>query len=341
MLESMNERPIVFALANPNPEISYEKAMATRKDMIFATGRSDYANQINNVLGFPYIFRGALDVRASSINEDMKVAAVYALAELTHEAVPDIVNVAYGMKRITFGKDYIIPKPLDPRLLYKVAPAVAKAAIASGIAHKPITDWDGYELQLERIMGKGSNMLRRFYETARQNPKRVVFSECNHLNILRAASMAYAEGICVPVLLGNDEKIRDLAKANDIDLSGIEIVTLRQDVEKERRKRYAQLLAQEKGRDGMTYIDAYERMFERNYFGMMMVKTGDAYAMVTGVYTRYEDTIRAAQDVIGMQEGMNHIGAMHIVNTLKCPYFLAYTLFNRHHSTKTLYCIAR
>ena len=341
MLLSMNEKPIVFALANPNPEISYEKAISTRKDMIFATGRSDYPNQINNVLGFPYIFRGALDVRASCINEDMKVAAVHALAALTHEPVPDIVNTAYGLKRLSFGTEYIIPKPLDPRLLYRVAPAVAKAAISSGIAHKPITDWDGYELQLERIMGKGSDMLRRFYDTARQNPKKVVFSECNHLNMLRAASMAYAEGICKPILLGNDEKIKELAKNNEIDLTGIEIITLRQDKEKGRRKRYAEILAKEKGREGITYIEAYERMFERNYFGMMMVKTGDADAMVTGVYTRYEDTIRAAQDVIGMRQGLKHIGAMHIVNTRKGTYFLADTLFNRHPDSDTLYDIAK
>ncbi|HPI71279.1 MAG TPA: phosphate acyltransferase, partial [Tenuifilaceae bacterium] len=220
MIRSMANDPIVFAMANPNPEISYEDAISAREDIIFATGRSDHPNQINNVLGFPYIFRGALDVRATCINEEMKLAAVYALAELAKKPVPDVVNAAYNLKRLSFGRDYIIPKPLDPRLLTIVAPAVARAAMESGVARKRITDWAGYNAKLRETMGYDDKMLRSFYETARQNPKRVVFSEANHLNMLKAAEMAYNEGVCFPVLLGNEEKINSIAREYNIDLSG-------------------------------------------------------------------------------------------------------------------------
>lgn len=341
MLQSMNHDPIVFALANPNPEISYELAMASREDIIFATGRSDYPNQINNVLGFPYIFRGALDVQATCINEEMKVATVYALAELTKKAVPDVVNAAYSVKKLRFGKEYIIPKPLDPRLLTTVAPAVAKAAMASGVARKPITDWDEYDHKLRDLMGMDNKMIRRLYEMARQNPKRVVFSETNHLNMLKAAETALAEGICYPVLLGNEEKIANVARENQINLEGIEIVNLRHDREEERRSRYAQLLTEKRNRQGMTFGEASEKMFERNYFGMMMVETGEADAMITGVFSKYADTTAVAKEVIGIREGLNHIGAMHIVNTKKGMLFLADTLFNRHPDTETLIDIAR
>lgn len=341
MLQSMNADPIVFALANPDPEISYELAMASRDDIIFATGRSDYPNQINNVLGFPYIFRGALDVQATCINEEMKIATVYALAQLTKKAVPDVVNEAYSIKKLSFGREYIIPKPLDPRLLTMVAPAVAKAAMASGVARKPIEDWEQYDHKLRDLMGLDNKMIRRLFEMARQNPKRVVFSETNHLNMLKAAEAAYAEGICKPILLGNEEKIAKIAKENQINLDGIEIVNLRHDREEQRRLRYAEILTRKRERQGMTFDEAAEKMFERNYFGMMMVETGDADAMITGVFSKYADTTDIAKEVIGIRDGLNHIGAMHIVNTKKGVLFLADTLFNRHPDTDALIDIAR
>jgi Malic enzyme len=341
MVKTMTKDPIVFALANPNPEISYEDAMSARKDIIFATGRSDHPNQINNVLGFPYIFRGALDVRATTINEAMKVASVRAIAELTKKPVPDVVNAAYNLKRLSFGRDYIIPKPLDPRLLITVSPAVAKAAMESGVARKNITDWAVYETQLLKRMGLDNKMLRRFYEEARQNPKRVIFSESNHVNMLKAAEIAYAEGICFPILLGNEEKIGNVAKENDIDLTGIEIVNLRHDREESRRALYAKKLSEKRSREGITYDEAFEKMYERNYFGMMMVENGDADAFITGVYTKYADAVQAAKDTVGIRSGLEHIGAMHIMNTKKGTFFLADTLFNRHPSTDTLIDIAK
>ena len=341
MVQSMNTDPIVFALANPNPEISYDDAIAARQDIIFATGRSDHPNQINNVLGFPYIFRGALDVRAKSINEEMKVAAVRAIAELTKKPVPDVVNAAYNLKRLSFGRDYIIPKPLDPRLLTIVAPAVAKAAMDSGVARKEITDWNAYNNKLREMMGHDNKMLRRFYETARSNPKRVVFSESNHINMLKAAEAALAEGICFPVLLGNEEKIGNIAAENHIDLTGIEIINLRHDREEDRRVKFAQILADKRSREGMTFDEAYEKMYERNYFGMMMVEVGDADALITGVYTKYTDSIQAAKEVIGIRDGLKHIGAMHIMNTKKGTFFLADTLFNRHPTSETLIDVAK
>ncbi|MBF6627006.1 MAG: NADP-dependent malic enzyme [Proteiniphilum sp.] len=341
MLLSMNNDPIVFALANPNPEIEYELAIASREDIIFATGRSDYPNQINNVLGFPYIFRGALDVQATCINEEMKKATVYALAELTKKAVPDVVNEAYSVKKLSFGREYIIPKPLDPRLLTSVAPAVAKAAMQSGVARKPITNWEEYDHRLRDLMGLDNKMIRRLYEMARQQPKSVVFSESNHLNMLKAAETAYAEGICHPILLGNEEKIANVAAENQISLEGIEIVNLRHDREEERRLHYAKILTEKRNRQGMTFDEAAEKMFERNYFGMMMVETGEADAMITGVFSKYANTIDIAREVIGIRDGLNHIGAMHIVNTKKGELFLADTLFNRHPTTEALTDIAR
>ena len=341
MVRSMNVNPIVFALANPNPEISYDDAMAARKDIVFATGRSDHPNQINNVLGFPYIFRGALDVRATCINEEMKVAAVRAIAELTKKPVPDVVNAAYNLKKLSFGTDYIIPKPLDPRLLTVVAPAVAKAAIDSGVARKAITDWGAYEQKLREIMGSDNKMLRHFFDTARQQPKRVVFSEANHVNMIKAAEVALQEGICFPVLLGNEEKIQSIASENNIDLTGIQIVNLRHDREEARRINYAKLLTQKRSREGMTFDDAYEKMYERNYFGMMMVETGDADTLITGVHTKYSDSIQAAKDVIGIRESTNHIAAMHILITKKGTFFLSDTVFNRHPDTETLMDVAK
>ncbi len=341
MVKSMNPDPIVFALANPNPEISYADAMSARPDIIFATGRSDHPNQINNVLGFPYIFRGALDVRSKSINEEMKVAAVKSIAELTKKPVPDVVNAAYNLKRLSFGRDYIIPKPLDPRLLTTVSPAVALAAIESGVARKTITDWEAYKDKLQAMMGHDNRMLRRFYDLARENPKRVVFTESNHINMLKAAETALSEKICYPVLLGNEEKIANVAAENHIDLTGIEIINLRHDREEQRRVRFAKILSEKRNREGMTFDEAYEKMYERNYFGMMLVETGEADALITGVYTKYTDTIQAAKEVIGIRNGLNHIGAMHILNTKKGVYFLADTLINRHPSTETLIDIAK
>ena len=341
MVRSMNENPIVFALANPEPEISYEDAMESRPDIIFASGRSDHPNQINNVLGFPYIFRGALDVRAKCINEEMKLAAVKAIAELTHRPVPDVVNAAYNLNKVTFSRDYFIPKALDPRLITVVAPAVAKAAIESGVARKTITDWDAYDEYLKSLMGRDNKLLRRLYDAARRAPKKVVFSEADHVNMLKAAELAQSEGLCTPVLLGNEERLAKIAKENGIDISGMEIVNLRHDREEARRSKFAKMLSSEKGRDGFTYNVAYEKMFERNYFGMMMVKTGEADAMITGVYGRFQEAMSAAQYVIGLREGLNHSGAMHIVNTKKGIFFMADTLINRHPDTETLIDIAK
>ena len=341
MVRSMNEHPIVFALANPNPEISFENAMASREDLIYATGRSDYPNQVNNVLGFPYIFRGALDVRATTINEAMKLAAVKAIASLVKEPVPDIVNAAYGISRLSFGKDYIIPKPMDPRLLTVVSTAVAKAAIESGVARKIISDWDAYAIRLNDLMGHDNKLIRRFTEMAKQNPKRVVFAEGSHPNMLKAAVTAKAEGICHPILLGNEERIEKLAEELQLDLNGIEIVNLRHDREEDRRNRYAEILCKKRAREGATYDEAKDKMVERNYFGMMMVETGDADAFITGVYTKYSNTIKVAKEVIGIQEGYNHFGAMHIMTGKKGTFFLADTLINRHPSTETLTDVVR
>ncbi len=341
MVQSMNDRPIVFALANPNPEISYEKAKASRPDLIFATGRSDYPNQINNVLGFPYIFRGALDVRATCINEEMKLAAVYAIASLAKKRVPDVVNAAYGVESISFGPEYIIPKALDPRLLTTVAPAVAQAAIKSGVARKNIDNWTAYQTKLEALMGYDNKMLRNFTDMAKQNPKRVVFAEANHVNMLTAAVTAYQEGVCHPILLGNADYIRNLAKDLGLSLDGIEIVNLRSEAEAPRRRHYAKILSEKRHREGITPDEANEKMYDRNYFGMMMVECGDADAFITGTYTKYTETIQIAKDVIGIREGHTHFGAMHIITTPKGTFFLADTLINRHPNTETLIDIAK
>ena len=304
MVRSMNTNPIVFALANPNPEISYADAMASRDDIIFATGRSDYPNQINNVLGFPYIFRGALDTHAKAINEEMKLAAVYAIAGLAKEPVPDVVNAAYKLKRTTFGRDYILPKALDPRLLTRVSCAVAKAAIDSGVSRRTITDWEGYANHLREMMGYDNKLLRSFTDMAKANPKRVVFAEANHGNMLKAAAEAKAEGICIPILLGNEERLQKIAAEENISLEGIEIVNLRHDRETERRHRYAKILSEKKAREGVTYAEACEKMVDRNAFGMMMVATGDADAFVTGVWFRGCRTGRCTR-MLCQDVGMN------------------------------------
>ena len=341
MVRSMNTNPIVFALANPNPEISYADAMASRDDIIFATGRSDYPNQINNVLGFPYIFRGALDTHAKAINEEMKLAAVYAIAELAKEPVPDVVNAAYKLKRTTFGRDYILPKALDPRLLTRVSCAVAKAAIDSGVSRQTITDWEGYANHLREMMGYDNKLLRSFTDMAKANPKRVVFAEANHGNMLKAAAEAKAEGICIPILLGNEERLQKIAAEENISLEGIEIVNLRHDRETERRHRYAKILSEKKAREGVTYAEACEKMVDRNAFGMMMVATGDADAFVTGIYSRYSEVTKMAEQIIGIRPSYTHFGALNILTCKKGTFFIADTLINRHPSTEVLIDIAR
>ena len=341
MVRSMNADPIVFALANPNPEISYADAMASRDDIIFATGRSDYPNQINNVLGFPYIFRGALDTHAKAINEEMKRAAVYAIADLAKEPVPDVVNAAYKLKRTTFGRYYILPKALDPRLLTRVSCAVAKAAIDSGVSRKTITDWEGYANHLREMMGYDNKLLRSFTDMAKANPKRVVFAEANHVNMLKAAAEAKAEGICFPILLGNEERLAKIAAEENISLDGIEIVNLRHDRETERRHRYARILTDKKAREGVTYSEACEKMVDRNAFGMMMVATGDADAFVTGVYSRYSEVTKMAEQIIGIRPSYKHFGALNILTCKKGTFFMADTLINRHPSAEVLIDIAR
>ena len=341
MIRSMASHPIVFALANPVPEISYEDAMAARPDVLMSTGRSDYPNQINNVIGFPYIFRGALDVASTAINEEMKLAAVRAIANLAKQPVPDVVNEVYHVNNFTFGPDYFIPKPVDPRLITEVSMAVAKAAMDSGVARNPITDWEAYRQHLKELMGQESKLTRQLYDTARRDPQRVVFAEGIHPTMLKAAVEAKSEGICHPILLGNDEAIGKLAKELDLSLEGIEIVNLRHPNESSRRERYARILAEKRARQGANFQEANDKMFERNYFGMMMVETGEADAFITGLYTKYSNTIKVAKEVIGIRPEFKHFGTMHILNSKKGTYFLADTLINRHPETETLVDIAK
>lgn len=341
MVRSMASDPIVFALANPVPEISYEDAMESRPDVLISTGRSDYPNQINNVIGFPYIFRGALDTAATAINEEMKLAAVHAIADLAKQPVPEIVNEVYHVNNLTFGREYFIPKPVDPRLLTEVSAAVARAAIESGVARKSIDDWDRYKEHLREFMGRESKLTQQIHDTARSHPKRVVFAEGAHPSMMKAAVQAKEEGICHPILLGNDERIAKLAKELDLSLEGIEVVNLRHDREASRRERYARILNDKRQREGYTFEEANDKMFERNYFGMMMVETGDADAFITGLYTKYSNTIKVAREVIGLQDGFDHFATMHILNSKKGTYFVADTLINRSPDTKTLVDIAR
>ncbi|WP_290394859.1 NADP-dependent malic enzyme [uncultured Muribaculum sp.] len=341
MLKSMNDRPIVFALANPDPEIAYDVAMESRPDLIFATGRSDYPNQINNVLGFPYIFRGALDSGATVINETMKLAAVKAIAALAKEPVPSVVNAAYEMSNLRCGREYILPKPLDPRLITTVAPAVARGAMESGVARRPITDWDAYNDKLRQLMGYDNKLMRRFTEEAQRNPKRVVFAEANTDNMLRAAVNAYQDGICIPILLGNEEMIEKRAARLGVDITGLEIVNLRHDREADRRARYAMNLAEKRQRDGMTYPEALEMMFDRNYFGMMMVETGEADAFIAGTYSGSHTPAEIAREVVGIRPTYNHFATMHILNTKRGVFFLADTMINHEMDEETLLDITR
>ena len=341
MVRSMAERPIIFALANPVPEISYEDAKAARPDVLMSTGRTDYPNQINNVIGFPYIFRGALDVAAAAINEEMKMAAVRAIADLARRPVPDIVNRAYHVRNFTFGPDYFIPKPVDPRLITEVSMAVAKAAMESGVARNPIADWKAYRQRLREMMGQESKFTQNLYDTARLHPKRVVFAEGTHPTMLEAAIRAKEEGICHPILLGNDVQIRRMATEMHLNLEGVQILNLREESQNETRRRYAEILARKKQREGYTLQEAIDKMYERNYFGMMMVETGDADAFITGLYTKYSNTIKVAKEVIGIRPPYKHFGTLHLINSKKGIYFIADTLINRHPGREALLDIAK
>ena len=341
MVKTMAKDPVIFALANPVPEISYEDAMAARPDVLMSTGRTDYPNQINNVIGFPYIFRGALDVHATAINEEMKLAAVHAIADLAKQPVPDVVNDVYKVNNLTFGRDYFIPKPVDPRLITEVSAAVAKAAMDSGVARKQITNWEEYKDSLSVLLGQETKLTQKLYATAAAHPQRVVFAEAVHPTMLKAAVQAKAEGICQPVLLGNDEVIAKLAKSLDLSLDGIEIVNLRHPNEQERRERYARILTEKRQREGYTFQEANDKMFERNYFGMMMVETGEADAFVTGLYTKYSNTIKVVNEVIGIRPEYKHFGTMHIINSPKGTYYIADTMVNENPDRETLLDISK
>jgi len=315
-------------MANPDPEISYEAAIASRDDLIMATGRSDYPNQVNNVLGFPYIFRGALDVRATQINEAMKLAAVHALAELAKSPVPDIVNMAYNEKTISFGPSYIIPKPLDPRLLSTVAPAVAKAAIESGVAQTVITNWDSYSINLNKRLGLDNQLMRIIGNKARRDPKRIVFAEADNLKILKTAQICFDEGVAYPILLGNEKKIRDIAEANGIDLEDMPIIDPQLDEYDEKRKEYGDLFFHKRQRKGLNSYEGIKMMKNRSYFGCMMVETGEADGMISGLTKNYADTIRPALQVIGTEDGVKKIAGMYLLLTKRGPLFMADTTVN-------------
>lgn len=321
MVRSMAKNPIVFALANPDPEISYEEAIASRPDIILATGRSDYPNQVNNVLGFPFIFRGALDVRATKINEEMKLAAVYALAQLAKEPVPEIVNMAYNEKNIEFSRNYIIPKPLDPRLITTVSPAVAKAAMDSGVAKKQITDWEAYKNELQTRLGKESNFIRVIGSKARKNPKRVVFAEADNYKILRAAQVVKDEGMAHPILLGDRKKIEQIIAENNIKLEGVPIINPLE--EEEKRNQFAEMFYKKRQRKGLTLHEAKKLMRDRNHFAPMMVEVGEADAMISGLTKNYPNTIRPALQILGKEEGTNKVAGMYIMLTQKGTLFFS------------------
>ncbi len=328
MVKGMAKNPIVFALANPTPEISYADAKAAREDVIMATGRSDNPNQVNNVLGFPFIFRGALDVRATQINEAMKLAAVYAIAGLAKEPVPESVNLAYDAKNISFGPNYIIPKPIDSRLIYTVAPAVAKAAIESGVAQQKITDWEAYKQELINRLGLDNKLIRGITNKAKQNPKRVVFAEADHYKILKAAQVVKDEGIAKPILLGDKDKIQKLIKENNLDLCDIPIIDPRSKEEDERRNAFGDILFNKRKRRGYTLYEAKKIMRERNYFGAMMVETGAADAMISGLTRKYGAPIKPALEIIGVQSDVHRVAGMYIMMTKRGPFFFADTTMN-------------
>lgn len=328
MVKTMGKNPIVFAMANPTPEISYEAAKSVRDDIIMATGRSDYPNQVNNVLGFPYIFRGALDVRATQINEEMKLAAVKALADLAKTPVPDIVTMAYAQKNIIFGPDYIIPKPLDPRLLATVSPAVAMAAMDSGVAKNPITDWDNYKIELNKRLGLDNQVIRAIAGQVRKDPKRIVFAEADNQKILKSASIAYEDGICYPILLGERTKIEAIARENGINIQEFPIVDTRDPELNSTRLKFADAFFAKRQRKGLNYHESKKLMRDRNYFGCMMVEMGEADAMISGLTKNYADAIRPALQSIGVEEGVKKIAGMYLLLTKKGPLFLADTTIN-------------
>lgn len=341
MIRSMASNPIVFALANPVPEISYEDALDSRPDVIMSTGRSDYPNQINNVIGFPYIFRGALDVHAKAINEEMKMAAVHAIADLAKQPIPDVVNEVYHINDLNFGPKYFIPKPIDPRLITEVSAAVAKAAVDSGVARTPIKDWDKYKENLKLLLGQESKFTRTLHATAARHPQRIVFAEGAHPTMMKAAVQAKQEGICFPILLGNQDRLNRLASRLKLDLTGIKIIDMRADKEQGKRAKFAKHLSEKLERQGYTFEEAYDKMYERNYFGMSMVEHGDADGFITGLYTKYSNTIKVAKEVIGIRPGYNTFATMHILDTKKGIYYISDTLINRHPDENVLYDIAR
>ncbi|AXT18918.1 NADP-dependent malic enzyme [Flavobacteriaceae bacterium AU392] len=340
MLLAMAKDPIVFAMANPNPEIEYQLAIDTRDDIIMATGRSDHPNQVNNVLGFPFIFRGALDVRATAINEEMKKAAVKALAELAKEAVPEQVNVAYGETRLTFGKDYIIPKPFDPRLIGVVPPAVAKAAMESGVAEEPIEDWEKYESTLLERLGGDNKLVRLIHSRAKLDPKRVVFAEADQLTVLKAAQIAYDEGIAQPILLGRKEKIELLKKEIEFDAEVL-IIDPKSDGEEERKDRYAEIYWKQRKRRGITLIAAKKLMRERNYYAAMMVNEGDADALISGYSRNYPTVVKPMMELIGLEKGATRIATTNLLMTDRGPLFLSDTSINIDPTSKDLAKIAQ
>lgn len=341
MLKKMAKNPIVFAMANPNPEIAYDLAIKTRKDIIMATGRSDHPNQVNNVLGFPYIFRGALDVRATKINEEMKMAAVKALARLTKEPVPEQVNIAYGETRLNFGRDYIIPKPFDPRLISEVPPAVAKAAMESGVAKNPILDWGRYEDELLERMGNDNKITRLLMNRAKLNPKRIVFAEADHLDVLKAAQIVYDEGIGLPILLGRRDVITELMTEIDFQAEEVMIIDSKSDDEEERRSRYAEVYWKTRQRKGVTRYDAELLMRERNYFAAMMVNEGDADALLSGYSRSYPTVLKPMLELIGKAKGVSRVAATNLMNTSRGPIFISDTSVNIDPTAKELAKIAQ
>ncbi len=336
MLLSMNENPIVFALANPTPEIGYELAVSTRPDIIMGTGRSDFPNQVNNVLGFPYIFRGALDVRARAINEEMKLAAARALADLAKQPVPEEVNIAYQVTNLKFGKEYIIPKPNDPRLITSIAPAVAKAAMDSGVARKPVVNWDAYRDELSKRLGLSNPLIRQIKARAMKNPKRVVFAEAENYKILKAAEIVLDDGIATPILLGSKEVIHELIEQHDLELEGVEIIDPRSPEENERREMFAQQFYAKRKRRGVNLAGARDMMTHRNYFGPSLVENGFADAMISGLTSSYPATIRPALRIIGKKKGANIVSGMYIMLTKKGPFFFADTTVNMNPNVETL-----
>ena len=334
MLKTMAKNPIVFAMANPNPEIAYELAVKTRKDIIMATGRSDYPNQVNNVLGFPYIFRGALDVRATGINEEMKKAAVFAIAELAKRTVPEAVNLAYNSRNLKFGKDYIIPKPIDFRLITSVSPAVAKAAIDSGVARKIITDWEAYNEELKSRLGMDDKLLRTVTNKAKSSPKRVVFAEADNYKILKSAQIVKDEGIAIPILLGNRERIRQIIAEHELELEGVEIINPIE--EKIISAQYAEYLYKKRQRRGVTLFEAKKLMRDRNYYGASMVQFGQADALISGLTKDYGTTIKPALQVIGIEEGVNRVAGMYMMLTKKGPVFFGDTTVNENPTLEEL-----